>query len=417
MMLNYRFAQNATYLLACSYGPDSMALFDMLLKKKVRIVVCHVNYHKRPEAEGEEKDLRSFCQAHQVPLEVLDTAGLVMTGNFQEWAREVRYAFFAEMYEKHHAEGLLIAHHQDDLIETYLLQKKRDGVVQTYGLKEVARIMEMKVIRPLLRYSKEDLLAYDRENMVPYSIDQSNFEMTYLRNKIRKEIVNKLSPIEREQLIAEIDHENDEMAAFLSDLHAKMPIGEELDIRSLIALSPREFEETVISFIDSAGKKHVDVSRGRIAEIRKLCLSPKPNLAMQLADRLYLVKEYDVLVLSYETRHEPYSYVMEKPGLLDVPELFLDFSGGAEERNIKASDYPLTIRNAHEDDEIAVGGAMCSLRRLFIDWKMPARFRDQWPVFINKNGVIVYVPRYRKKFRPSGPSIMKIRFTGNTAGS
>lgn len=416
MMFNYKFDPNENYLLACSYGPDSMALFDMLLKRGVKVIVCHVNYHKRPESNIEEKNLREYCAAHKVTIEVLDTEGLQEEGNFQEWAREVRYSFFSRMYEKYHAEGLFIAHHQDDLIETYILQKRRGGIVGHYGLTEVSRIMEMTVIRPLLRYSKEDLLEYDRENMVPYSIDMSNFEMKYLRNRIRRNIIDKMSAVERERWIEEINSENKEREEFLSGLEAKVPIGDELDIRTIMALSPREFEETVVSFIDTAGKKHVDVSEGRVKEIRKMCLSRKPNLAMKLADRLYLVKEYDVLVLTYETKHKSYAYKLEKPGALSTPELEIDFSEGAEDRNIHPDDYPITIRSPREGDVLLVGTSPCAVRRLFIDWKMPMRFRDEWPVFVNRKGEIVYIPRYRKKFKEkTGGSLLKIKFTGNVS--
>ena len=78
------------YVVACSYGPDSMALLDMLLKEHYDVVVAHVNYHKRDVSNFEEQSLRNYCQEHSVKIEVLDTKELKCIGNFQNWAREIR---------------------------------------------------------------------------------------------------------------------------------------------------------------------------------------------------------------------------------------------------------------------------------------------------------------------------------------
>ena len=69
-MLNLE--KNKKYLLACSFGPDSMALFDMLLKEGYKFSVAHVNYHLREEADEEESKLRDFCFDHNIGIYVKD---------------------------------------------------------------------------------------------------------------------------------------------------------------------------------------------------------------------------------------------------------------------------------------------------------------------------------------------------------
>ena len=76
----------------------------------------------------------------------------------------------------------------------------------------------------------------------------------------------------------------------------------------------------------------------------------------------------------------------------------IDFSKDSLRRNVFPNDYPLTIRNARADDVYQILGYTKELRRLFIDWKMPKSLRSRWPIIINKDGVIVYVPRYQKDF-------------------
>ena len=196
MQITYPIKKDAKYLVACSFGPDSMALLHLLMMMTKNIVVCHVNYHKRDISNYEEEALRTYCDAAGLIFEKAD-APKSAVGNFQSWARELRYAFFAKMYRKHAAEALFVAHQQDDLIETYLIQKSRKSRVEYYGIEPVAVMKDMTIVRPLLSFSKQDLLDYCHENRVPFSIDVSNFETKYLRNRFRHQVVNKMTEIER----------------------------------------------------------------------------------------------------------------------------------------------------------------------------------------------------------------------------
>ena len=142
------------YVVAVSGGTDSMALLSMMLEKKCSLVVAFVNYHTRKESDKEEDMVKSFCALHNVKCYVKDAYSSSKKGNFEAWARDVRYAFFKEVYTKEKASSLIVAHHKDDLIETYLMQKKRGAIVSYYGIKETTTINAMKVARPLLSYRK-----------------------------------------------------------------------------------------------------------------------------------------------------------------------------------------------------------------------------------------------------------------------
>ena len=398
MMFNYPFKKDKNYLLACSFGPDSMALFDMLRKAGVHFVCCFVNYHKRgQDSIDEENNLREYCEKMNVPFEMLDARTIKVEGNFQEWAREVRYMFFTQIYVKYNAVGLFVAHHQDDLIETYIMQKQRNAVVKEYGMKEVTTVRKMTVIRPLLNYTKGELLYYDKENQVPYAIDKSNLSDDYTRNQIRHDIIEKMSQVDRERYLRDIKIDNKELEEFHEELERKVVIDEELDIREIIALTKREFAEVIRRFADSTGD-HADISDGQIDEIRKMCLSPKPNLSFQLKERLFIVKEYDVLVMSNRIDADDFSYVISEPCVFSCPEFDLDFTMGAEDRKVLPSSYPLTIRNSREGDVYNLGAHTVPVNRYFIDMKIPMRWRKRWPVILDRRGIIIYIPRYRKQY-------------------
>ena len=82
-------------VIACSGGPDSMALFALCLDQGIDVVVAHVNYHKRETADRDEQIVKNFALQHNVPVCVLHP--VYESGNFQNWAREVRYQFFYEV--------------------------------------------------------------------------------------------------------------------------------------------------------------------------------------------------------------------------------------------------------------------------------------------------------------------------------
>ena len=396
MIINYPFEKKATYLVACSYGPDSMALLHLLKQKTAKIVVCHVNYHKRDISDFEEESLRAFCLQHNLVFEKFD-ASKNARGNFQSWARELRYGFFAEIYEKYEAKALFVAHQQDDLIETYLIQKQRNNRVNYFGIEPVIHMKNMVIVRPLLSFSKQDLLDYCHENLVPFSIDMSNFETRYLRNKIRLQVVAKLTEIERYQILKEIHDNNDALLAQKMVIKDKVSGKKELQIKSLIQLSESEFSQAIVQLLEN-NKIFVPISASQFTEIRKACMSKTPNIELKLDNEISLLKEYDSLVLSKKQNTSVYSFVIQKPCKLNTDFFDLDFSNGAEDRNINSKDYPITIRTQLPKDHYEVGGNMCEVRRLFIDWKMPTRLRNSWPLVVNKDGTIIYVPRYRKDF-------------------
>ena len=110
-------------LIGVSGGPDSMALLDMM-KDKYEVYVAHVNYHHRDSALRDEKIVEKYCMKYQLPFFKKDYVE-VGGGNFQENARIFRYEFYKEIIDKYNLEYVMLAHHKDDLIETYLMQKKR----------------------------------------------------------------------------------------------------------------------------------------------------------------------------------------------------------------------------------------------------------------------------------------------------
>ena len=391
-MLNLE--KNRHYLLACSFGPDSMALFDMLLKEGYKFSVAHVNYHLRKESNEEESKLRDFCVEHNIGIYVRDVNEVLGESNLEMKCREIRYNFFISVMKENNFDALLVAHQEDDLIETYLMQKRRKNLVNYFGIKEISYFSDIEIIRPLLRYRKEELMMYCRMFNVPYAIDKTNLEDHFLRNQIRHSVVEKLSPIERKDILSEIDQANEK----LSQIFITISKINDNKIDSYLRLNDVEFLYAIVA-LGRKLKPDFIVSKKQGEELRKVLESNKPNIALNV-DGLCFFKEYDALGFREFDENLDYFYDMVEPGILDTPYFFLDFTVDSSNRNVKEDDYPLVIRNAQKDDEYEISGYKKELRRLFIDWKMPESARNRWPIIVNKDGIIVYVPRYQKDFVP-----------------
>ena len=153
-------------VVACSGGPDSMALLDQLNKQGKDIVVAHVNYKHRDTADRDEKIVKEYCKKYDIPVRVLYPVH--EKGNFQAWARDLRYAFFEEVADAFDAKILYVAHQMDDVIETYLFQKNRNMICDWYGLKEKSVRHGYQIIRPLLNFTKSELQQYCNDNGVSF---------------------------------------------------------------------------------------------------------------------------------------------------------------------------------------------------------------------------------------------------------
>ena len=381
--------KNKHYLLACSGGPDSMALFNMLINEGYKFSVALVNYHLREESNQEEEMVKEYSSKYGVTFYSLTVEERIGSSNVEKKCRDIRYRFFVELVNKYRFDAVLVAQHQDDLIETFLLQKRRKNLVLFYGIKEKGQYQGVEIIRPLLGKTKGELLDYCNKNNIPYAIDKTNLEDTYLRNKIRHQIVEKMSLEERNNVLKEIEDNNIELQSVLDRLLM-------IDKKDYCSLTDKDLCYALVMM----GRKLKDdfkISKRQVLELRKIMASDKANISLRV-DGLIFYKEYNDFGFRRVESGSAYSLKLEKPGTMDTEFFFLDFNGDTSNRNVSPSDYPLTIRTGKPSDVYQIKSYKKTLRRLFIDWKMPAYLRKRWPVIENKDGIIVYVPRYQKDF-------------------
>ena len=386
--------KNKKYVIACSFGPDSMALLDAAIKEKLNIVVAHVNYRKRAASQFEQDSLTNYCKNHNIKLFILDLLGVKSEGNFQAWARKKRYEFFKEVAEKENAFAVLVAHQQDDVIETYLMQQKRGNYVKKYGISRENELFGVKIIRPLLDYSKEQLKEYDLQNNVPFSIDESNLTDHYTRNQVRHSIVEKMTKDEREKIIAEIK------GRLVENIVPKAEFTKSEFLK-------QKYENLIKAFDYFMQKthEHRDISEKFVQEIKK-AFESNSTQRYEITKSLWLELDYDDVLFVNASKIKPFKFEIERKGNNEF--IDIDFSAGADDRGIENLQQKLIIKNCSKNDKLIIKNYSSDIRRLFIDWKMPLYLREVWPGIYDENGQLIYVPRYRKKFKDEHKSKFKI---------
>lgn len=382
--------RNKKYIVACSFGPDSMALLDAAFKNKLNVVVAHVNYRKRDVSVLEQQNLEKYCKARGIKIHTLDLLKSKPTNNFQDWARKIRYEFFKQVLDEEKADLVLVAHQEDDVIETYLMQKKRGNYAEFPGISAENEIFGVKVIRPLLAYSKQQLKQYDDENGVPYSIDQSNLTDVYTRNQIRHSVVEKLTNEERKQILQEIKNGNQSFSDFKSRF--EFCEFDNFGYEDVVKLTNHFMKLT---------KSHRDLSKSFVSEIKK-AFKTNSTHRFEITDKLWLEKDYDEVYFVNAERVKQYKKQFDSKFKNEFIEV--DFSNGAEDRGIKNTSSELIIKNLDKNDKYIIKDYSVQVRRLFIDWKMPLFLREIWPGIYDKNGKLIYVPRYRKEFKDNRKS-------------
>lgn len=399
LLSNY--SNKDVFLVAVSGGPDSMALLHMLTNYQVKFVVCNVNYLTRNESEYEAKMVEEFAIKHNMIFEGCKVEDNSIS-NFQDSARVFRYNFFKNIYEKYSAKGLLVAHHLDDAIETYVMQKRRKGIVKHYGISFQTNINEMNVYRPLLNHRKNELLKYCQNNNVPYSLDYTNELPKYQRNIVRFDIKklneDEFNKLESEMIIAEKENE-----LFFYEVDKQLNnclVEEKLDV-SLFAKIPNNFRSFVLyCYLQPRIKRSSRVLSKRFLQEVSLQIieTNQANKKYELDKKYYLYQEYGFLHIE-PIEDINYCYYLNKDEELITP-YFKVVKKGNNKDGIYLSDdeYPIMIRNYQKGDIIYLENGSKKLNRWFIDKKVPLSKRTKIPLLFTRQGKLVYIPRIYKNF-------------------
>ena len=373
-----------TVICAVSGGADSMALlWAMYLLKdklKIRLSAAHFNHHLRgEESDRDEAFVADFCKGYGIDF--VAGSGVVVAGakGLEAAAREARYAFLRSLPGK-----IATAHTASDNAETVLMH-----LVRGTGLKGLGGVMPVNgnVIRPMLSVTREEVLAFLEEYSIPFVEDSSNAGDDFLRNRLRHHIVPGLK------------QENPSLTQNLSAMALRLRQDEEaLDaiaqekytnqVADLLVLQPAIRSRVLGKLLLDAGVKEPEANH--IAALESLLYSPKPSAKAEFPGGVVIARNYDLLETAKKNEK---LLTVELTDSVDVAGYRIFCSPNTQQEQTAGSfailpQGKILVRSRQEGDTIRLNAGTKSLKKLFIDKKIPAASRSTIPVIADDAGVL-----------------------------
>ena len=261
-------------LVAVSGGVDSVALLAALIRAGRRPVVLHFDHGWRAESAAEAKAMRALARGHGLKIAVGKSRA---TQRSESAARAARYAFFARAAKKFGIADLVLAHHADDQVETFLLQLLRGAGAGARGMEPLARRGGLILHRPWLALWKKEIVAYARARRLAWSEDASNADTRHRRNLVRHRLLpylRKIAGPETPQKLwraAEIARaENDWLDALCTGLADRA----ELPVAGLRVAPLAQQRRTILRWLQARGV--ADVAFADVEAVRGLLENREP---------------------------------------------------------------------------------------------------------------------------------------------
>ena len=403
--------KNTSLVVACSGGPDSMCLLDLVTKLKdelnLNIIVAHVNHKLRSESEEEAKMVENYSTENNLIFELLEITDYI-NGNFsEEDARKRRYKFFNEVIEKYHATVLLTAHHGDDLIETILMRLTRGSNLSGYiGIKEISQNENYKTLRPLLSVTKDEIINYLKENNVPYRLDKTNQELKHTRNRYRHVVLpflKKENPKVHEKYLKfskELIEYDNFVNTYIND--NKFIVDNSIVINKVSGQTDfikRKCLELLIKDIQS--KDYFDISDEQTNNLMKLY--NQSNKSIDLNNNYIGINGYGKIFIKKKENKVLNEIIFDKDTLLEDFILYYNSPDGDNSNSCIYLDtseimMPLRIRSLLPGDKIKVKNLNGSkkISDIFIDSKVPKDKRSTYPILVDSQNTVLWVPNLKK---------------------
>lgn len=373
---------------AVSGGADSVALlFGLyLLKEKldIRLSAAHFNHNLRgAESDRDEHFVRDFCDRYDIPLMVGSAAVTPGKKGLEAAARDARYGYLRSLPGK-----VATAHTADDNAETVLLH-----LIRGTGLKGLGGIAPISgnVIRPMLSATRQDVEKFLQEWSLPHIEDSSNGTDAFLRNRLRHHIMPRLL-----QENPQFSENTSAMALRLrldeACLSQAAKMASPISISALKEQPPALRSRILENFLKQNGVREPEASH--LSLLESLVCSDNPSAAGHFPGNITIARRYDTLV-RLDSRDTPADVLLPSQGTVELPQWGIRVTCTPAEAIVNTPDiftvFPqgsVTLRSRRGGDELQLSGGTKSLKKRFIDRKIPAPERSFIPILEDDAGIL-----------------------------
>ena len=424
-------------LVAVSGGPDSVCLLSVLaalsVEYRLTLHVAHLDHRFRGKGSADDAIFVERTAAQfNVPatIEQFDVPRFCAERGLtaQAGAREARYGFLRRVAGAVGASRIALGHTATDQAETLIMRLIRGAGMA--GLSAIPPIRET-IIRPLIEVTREEVTAYLRENDHTFINDPSNTKPLYTRNRIRMDLMPRLSTY-NPQIVRTLSMETnilrDEDALLEQQVAAIAPrvISEEQDIITLnrtafAALEPALRRRVLRKAVDLFGADPAELSFLHSEGALSFIADARTGKTMHLPSGLVMEREYDRILLRSASAVRAFSIELNVPGITVIPDLALEVETSIRREQLDHRDdpnylwqawfdydkiaSPLFIRSRNNGDRFCPAGMAGKSKKLqdyFVDEKVPRRRRDTVPILASKSGVVWIVGmRTDERFLPA----------------
>ena len=406
---------NDTLILACSGGPDSMCLLDLLLKYRekinINIIIAHVHHNVRKQSDEELVFVKEYADNNKVTFETMKIKEYGKN-NFESEARDKRYNFFGALVKKYNAKYVLTAHHGDDLMETILMRMVRGSSLKGYsGFNNITKLDEYIILRPLLTLTKKDILEYNKENKIPYVLDYTNELDVHTRNRYRKYILPKLKEEDENVNLKFLKFSNilQEYDSYISKEVNKVIksiyINGILDIQKYLKLDNLIKKEVIKNILNMVYQDNIIyINDKNVLNIYNLLADNKSNSYINLPKGKVAVKSYNSFYINDKEKLECYKFTFKDklvlPNGMKIESVSSVDSNSNYVCRLDSKDIhlPIIVRTKEIGDVIEVMNMKGhkKVKDIFIDSKISINDRNLWPIVTDSNNNILWIPGIKK---------------------